>query len=277
MGGVSSLFFLRQLAEAVEHAWPAVLAKLEDIRRILINRNAMLCNVTLDQENWAQFQPKLTGLIEAFPSALEPIRSWSPQPLPACEGLTIPARVNYVSKGANLYKLGYRFHGSISVILNYLRTTWLWERVRVQGGAYGRILRFRPFFRRLQLSFLSRSEFVETLATYDQASQFLQQADLSDAELTKSIIGVIGQMDDYQLPDAKGYTSLIRYLSGVTEEERQQIRDEVLATRPEDFKAFADILRQVNTNGLVVVMGSQEAIDQANADRGGWLQTLKVL
>ena len=49
----------------------------------------------------------------------------------------IPAKVNYVAKGANLYDLGYVRHGSVDVILNYLRTTWLWEKIRVQGGAYG--------------------------------------------------------------------------------------------------------------------------------------------
>jgi Zn-dependent M16 (insulinase) family peptidase len=277
MGGVSYLFFLRQLAEDVERNWPSVLAKLEEVRHILVNRNALLCNVTLDQDNWTQVQPKLTDLINALPAVPVKIMPWSPQQLPAFEGLTIPARVNYVAKGANLYELGYQFHSSVAVILNYIRTTWLWKRVRVQGGAYGGFCAFDRFSG--VFSYLSYRDpnLLDTLENYDQTSQFLQDTDLSEDELTKSIIGVIGQMDAYQLPDAKGYTSMIRYLTGISEEERQRIRDEVLTTRPEDFKAFADTLRQVNDKGLVVVMGSQEAIGEANAARGGWLQTLKVL
>ena len=94
----------------------------------------------------------------------------------------------------------------------------------------------------------------------------------------KSIIGVIGRMDAYQLPDAKGYTSMARHLIGETDEIRQQIRDVVLATTAKEFKTFAEILKQVNEKGLVVVMGIQEAIKQANKERGGkWLETLKVL
>jgi Zn-dependent M16 (insulinase) family peptidase len=277
MGGVSSLFFIRHLAETVENDWPSVLAKLEEIRRILVNRNAMLCNVTLDQDNWTQFQPKLTGFLDAFPADPVNIVQWSPQQPPAFEGLTIPARVNYVAKGANLYELGYQYHGSVSVILNYLRTTWLWERVRIQGGAYGGFCTFDRFSG--VFSYLSYRDpnLLSTLDNYDQTSQFLQQSNLSDEELTKSIIGVIGQIDTYQLPDAKGYTSMIRYLLGVSEKERQQIRDEILATGPDTFKTFAEILRQINDKGLVVVMGSKEAIDQANTARGGWLETLKVL
>ena len=277
MSGVSSLLFLRQLAEDVERDWPAVLAKLEALRQICVNRHALIGNVTVDQAHWPELQPKLHELFQALPAAPVNRAAWSPVPLPAAEGLTIPARVNYVAKGTNLYGLGYRFHGSVSVILNYLRTTWLWERVRVQGGAYGGFCTFDRFSG--VFSYLSYRDpnLLGTLANYDQTSQFLRQADLSADELTKNIIGVIGQMDAYQLPDAKGYTALIRHLTGVSDAERQEIREAVLATRPEDFEAFADILSQVNAKGLVVVLGSKEAIDEANSARGGWLQTLKVL
>ena len=63
--------------------------------------------------------------------------TWSPSYAAGSEGLTIPAQVNYVAKGANLYDVGYELDGSYAVITQYLSTTWLWERIRVQGGAYG--------------------------------------------------------------------------------------------------------------------------------------------
>lgn len=277
MGGVNSLLFIRQLAEDVERDWPAVLAKLEAIRRILINRNAMLCNVTVDPESWMTFRPQLAALLDALPA--DPVEdvAWNVSSRPAHEGLIIPARVNYVAKGANLYELGYRFHGSVLVILNYLRTTWLWERIRVQGGAYGGFCAFDRFSG--VFSYLSYRDpnLARTIANYDGTSQFLREVELHEDELTKSSIGVIGQLDAYQLPDAKGYTSMIRYLLGVTEAERQQIRDEVLSTRPEDFWTFADYLAHIPDQGLVVAMGSQDAIEQANAERPEWLKTLKVL
>ena len=60
--------------------------------------------------------------------------------------------------------------------------------------------------------------------------------------MTKSIIGAIGDMDAYQLPDAKGYTSMVRYLLGKSDESRQQTRDEMLATSVDDLRTFADVL-----------------------------------
>jgi Zn-dependent M16 (insulinase) family peptidase len=276
MGGISSLFFLRRLVEEVEKDWPAVLAKLEEIRRILVNRNAMLCNITLDENNWTEFQPQLTGLLDALPAAPVAIMPWSLQQIPSFEGLIIPARVNYVAKGANLYELGYRLHGSVLVILNYVNTNWLADRLRIQGGAYGGFCGFNRFSGLFSYVSYYDPNLLHTLENYDQTSQFLQQTPLAEDELTKSISSVINQLDAYQLPDAKGYTSMIRYLLGINDEELQHIRDEIFATRPDDFKNFANILEYVRDKGLVVVMGSKEAIEQVNTAREGWLKTLKV-
>ena len=93
----------------------------------------------------------------------------------------------------------------------------------------------------------------------------------------RAIIGAIGELDAYQLPDAKGFTSLTRFLTGDTDEARQQYRDEVLSTTAQDFESFADVLAAVKEQGEVVVLGSQEAIQQANAARGDWLEVTKVL
>jgi Zn-dependent M16 (insulinase) family peptidase len=277
MGGVSNLFFLRQLAESVVQDWPAVQEKLEAIRQILINRPAMLCNVTLDAANWERFEPQLNDFLAAFPADPTDLSAWAPPLGPIDEGLTIPAQVNYVGKGADLYRLGYRLHGSSAVIAKYLRTTWLWEKVRVQGGAYSSACNFDR--RSGVLSFVSYRDpnLLATLDVYDQTGHFLRQRESSQAELNKSIIGAIGALDAYQLPDAKGYTSMIRYLLGESDEERQQFRDEVLSTSPADFLAFADVLDQVKEAGVVVVMGAPEAIKAADESRGGWLAIQKVM
>ena len=101
--------------------------------------------------------------------------------------------------------------------------------------------------------------------------------DLTQDELTKGIIGTIGDIDQYRLPDAKGYTSMLRYLSGETDEERQRMRDEVLGTTGADFKAFGRVLEAAREKGLVKVLGSEKAIQEALTKRPGWLDVLKVL
>lgn len=277
MNGVTYLFFLRKLAKAVDEGWPGVLADLEEMRRILLHRNAMLLNITLDERGWSDFQLQVDAFLEALPASAEIDEAWSSKKIPDIEGMSIPAQVNYVAKGTNIYQSGYRFHGSAHVICRYLRSAWLWERVRVQGGAYGAYC----LFDRLSgvLAFVSYRDpnLLRTLEAFDETSRFLRNIELHEDELKRSIIGTIGDMDKYRLPDAKGYTSMVRHLSGETDEERQQVREEVLSTRAADFRAFAQALEMVKEKGLVKVLGSESAIQQAQANRPRWMQILKVL
>jgi len=275
--GIEQLFFVRKLAEELVRDWPSVLAKLERVRETLISRDGLVANATLDGEDWTAFQPKLERMIASLPATTSEAASWTPQAPPSFEGLTIPARVNYVAKGSVLYDLGYDLSGSILAIVNYLRTTWLWERVRVQGGAYGG---FCTLDRHSGLfSYLSYRDpnLLSTIENYDRTAGFLRDLELSEDELVKSIIGAVGQLDSYQLPDAKGYTSLARHLIGESAAQRQQMRNELLASTAADFRAFAHVLQQVNAHGHVVVMGSPEAIEKANQERNGWLHVQRVL
>ena len=277
MGGVSYLFFLRSLADEIENNWPAVLQKMEKIRQELVARKAIMCNVTLDKANWLEFQPLFSRFLESLPVGDPKAAEWNPPAPGRFAGITIPAQVNYVGKGANLYSLGYTLSGSIAVITNYLASTWLWEHVRVQGGAYGGFGQFDH--RSGVFTFLSYRDpnLLKTLEIYDQTAQFLTRLELSQAELTKSIIGAIGEMDSYQLPDAKGFTSLVRYLVGDTDERRQLYRAQVLGATQSDFHTLGEVLEKAAQVGQVVVIGSQDAIHEANAGRPGWLEEIKAL
>jgi Zn-dependent M16 (insulinase) family peptidase len=232
--------------------------------------------VTLDAENWNTFRPQLESFLSALPSGEVKLFRYDIQPSPKKEGLTIPAQVNYVAKGANLYDFGYQYDGSAEVITKYLRMTYLWEKLRVQGGAYGAYALFDD--RSGVLSFLSYRDpnVAATIQNYDKAAEFLKGLDssrLTENELTKAIIAAIGEIDSYQLPDAKGYTSMMRYLTNRTEELRQKTRDEVLSTNGEDFIAFGEVLEKVAQSNAVAVLGSQNAIE--SADLG--LEVTKVL
>jgi len=277
MGGVSYLFFLRELVERIENDWPSVLAALEQIRSLLLNRSALICNVTTDAATWGVFEPQLKEFLDALPATAPALAAWTPDFGLGFEGMTIPATVNYVGKAANLYQLGYQEHGSAHVITNYVNTTWLWERVRMRGGAYGAFCGFDATSGIFSYGSYRDPNLLDTLNNYDGTAQFLRELDLGDLELTRSIIGVISGMDFYQLPDAKGWSSMVRYLTGQTDELRQRRREEVLSTTQRDFRDFAGVLDEVNEHGLVIVLGSPADIEAVNEARPDWLKVTKVL
>jgi Zn-dependent M16 (insulinase) family peptidase len=277
MKGISYLFFLRKLAAAVEEDWAAVLATLEQLRRTLVQRGAMLCNVTLDALHWARLQPELAAFLAGLPPSVVETAAWTPQAGPRAEGLVIPAQVNYVGQAADLYQLGYHPHGSVAVMTKFLGTTWLWDRVRVRGGAYGGFCNFDRMSG--VWSFLSYRDpnLLPTLAVYKDTSRFLRELALDQAGLNGAIIGAIGEMDAHQLPDAKGWTSLYRYLVGDTDADRQRRREEILATTAADFQAFGEVLARIDDNAPIAILGGEPALTEANAERPGWLTLVPVL
>ena len=277
IGGVSYLWFLRKLAAGFEASWPTLSAAMERIRSLLVTRAGMLCNVTIDAASWRRFKPELTSFLAALPSSPVAQSSWQIGEGPSSEALIIPASVNYVGKGANLYRLGLTPSGAAHVVVKYLRTTWLWDMVRVQGGAYGGFCALDH--RSGNFTYLSYRDpnLLETLDIYDQTPGFLKRAELDKTELTRSIIGTIGDVDAYQLPDAKGYTSMQRYLVGEADDIRQRRRDEILGASVADFRAFADALAELTAYGQVVVLGSEQAIQAANARRPGFLHVAQVV
>lgn len=90
-----------------------------------------------------------------------------------------------------------------------------------------RLLLYRPLYEH-HLSFLL---YVSTRATLQHGTvDYLKKLEIGGDELTKAIIGTMGDLDSYQLPDSKGYTSLMRHVLKVEDAERQQRREEVLST-----------------------------------------------
>ncbi|MFW5997237.1 MAG: insulinase family protein [Desulfovermiculus sp.] len=267
ISGLSYLLFLRFLADKVENNWEKVVQDLEHIRERLLNRTCMIYNVTCDQATWKESMPALDAFIGELPQASPRPAKWLVECQAGDEGVRIPAQVNYVGKAVDLFSLGYTFHPSSLVVARYLRMSWLWDKIRVQGGAYGAF----SLLDRVSgvMSFLSYRDpnIIKTLNVYDQTADFLTTSILSREEVEKAVIGTIGDMDAYRLPDAKGFTSMLWYLSGETDENRQKRREAILSTTAQDFQAFGQWLKELSAKGHVVVLGDGSALDQA-VDKG---------
>ena len=264
LGGVEQILFLRRLVEQIENDWSSILTILRTMREHLVNRSRMLCNITIDAEGWEEFAPLLNDWITSIPTNESQVHTWKASSLPKNEGLVASAQVNYVGKGFSLYPLGYKYHASIAVILKNLRTSWLWEKVRMQGGAYGAMCGFNRRSGTFTLLSYRDPNILPTLEAYDKTNGYLHDIELSQEDLERSIIGTIGDIDSYQLPDAKGYSSMVRHLLEESPEFRQKLRDQIFETQISHFQDFADIMEKFAKEAHIVVMGSEENLEEAN-------------
>ena len=273
MSGIESLFFHRDIQKKLDAEWPEIVARIETILQKLL-AGGLVVNITADGADRAPVFKTLNTFLENFPHlGKESSKNWTfPNELPTSEALLAPSRVNYVGRAINLFDNGYKLDGSSMVITKYLRTAWLWEQIRVQGGAYGAVCAFDIHCGTFALASYRDPNIVDTLNAYEKTGEFLKTITLDEDELTRALIGAIGGIDAYLLPDAKGFTDTLRWLTGLTDEKRQERRNEVLATTANDFRKFGEFLTM--DNAVTSVLGSAEAITESGIE---FQNTLRVL
>ncbi|MDR3358290.1 MAG: insulinase family protein [Desulfovibrio sp.] len=267
--GISYLDSVRDALRRLEREAEAVLADMENLRALLVARDGALFDCTAEAGGIALAERHAGELLDDLPprAHIAPDRP-VPMILPGAEAFIAPVMVNYVGKAADIYDLGYVWHGSASVILRYLRMGRLWETVRVRGGAYGVSCSLDRLSGVLVFSSYRDPNVRETLAAYDNLADFLRDFTPDADELSRAVVGAIGDMDAYMLPDARGARALARYLTGLTEEERQKTREEIFAVTPQHFREFAEVLAEVARRGAVCVLGGSDAEECAKVE--GW-------
>ncbi len=274
MNGVNALFYVRELIRRLESDWEGVRAELVRLHELIIRRNGLKLDMTADGALLSSARGSLEKLTEELPFREEAACRPELAPLPGAELLSIPAQVNYVGLGLSLNGTGYRYTGAQAVILRHLRMGYLWDQVRVQGGAYGCFARYGRATGAFTFASYRDPNVENTLRVYRNTPDYLGNLSLSEADVTRAIVGAIGDVDTYMLPGAKGAAAFSRWMAEESDEERQRIREEILATRLSDFHDFAPYLAEAMKKAVPCVLGGSDA--EAVAVAEGWTKT-KVL
>jgi Zn-dependent M16 (insulinase) family peptidase len=158
-----------------------------------------------------------------------------------------------------------------------LRTTYLWEKVRVQGGAYGALCGFDRLSGAFWLGSYRDPNLLDTLEVFDRTADWLAHINIDEQELERSIIGTIGEIDNYMLPDMLGYVSLQRHLIGITDDMRARARAEVFATGLENLRSAAQAFASLPASPLVKALAGSDAVTAARTGREDFLTPVPVL
>lgn len=177
------------------------------------------------------------------------------------EGLLTPANVQYVAKGFNFKHLGHKYTGSMAVFSGIARLDYMWNRIRVQGGAYGA---FSVFGRsgNVFMGTYRDPNLRESLDAFDQMADYYRQFDPEEKEMSKYIIGTISQLDSPLTPSMKGSISASRYISHISQKDIQKNRDEVLNTSSRQIREIAEILDAMMHKDRYCVLGNENRIKE---------------
>ncbi|MHC1712618.1 MAG: insulinase family protein [Solidesulfovibrio sp.] len=261
MRGLSQFYYLRELVARVASDYDGVRRDLETLRESALTRSGAVVGITASQQALAGLETAVAAFLARLPATVSPPNAWTRQTLPAAEGIAIPAQVHYVGLGLDLTKVGWRFDGADLVAARYLRMAYLWDRVRVRGGAYGAFCSLD----RLSgvATFLSYRDpnTTATLDVFREAGRYLMDADLAPEEMTRAVIGAMGDIDAHMLPDAKGHVALARRLVGDTAALRATLRAQVLGAGTKRFREFGEALDAAAKEASVVVLGPTPSLD----------------
>ena len=177
------------------------------------------------------------------------------------EGIATSGKVQYVAAGGSYRKFGYKYTGAMKVLETILRYDYLWNRVRVQGGAYGANARFE----RNGIAYFSSyrdPNLEKTLQVYRDLPAYLASFSVSERELKKYVIGTVSGMDTPLTNSMLLERACIMALKEISDDMRQKERLEVINVTNEDIKSLAPLVKDVLQENYYCAVGSKAILDK---------------
>lgn len=254
MHGFTNFKALHALARSFDEKSKALCDAVRKVYKTAIIRNGLTVSVTADEE------ADVRDLTDAFPEGEKlPESAEYKIALPEKMGIAIPSQISYAVKCYNLNRCGAENSGALSVSSNILSYGYLWNAVRVQGGAYGSGLRSRLNGNILCYSYRDPSP-ARSLTVYDEISKYIKEFCEGDESLEKFIISSIADTEPLRTPGEQGdYADSLLFM-GIGEEELIRRRKEMLHTTREQLLDLCGIFDKMAEEAAVCVSGGEEAL-----------------
>lgn len=272
MGGVD---FYRFLCDSIEHfdeRFDEMRARLEDVRDRIFTKDGALASFTGSVDDFERFWSiagdfGLPGdaAFDGDPRCRFVFGDRVPEPVAKREAFIVPGDVCYVAKGADVHK-AVDYDGAWAVLSSALSFDYLWNEVRVKGGAYGVGFRITPEGFGRFYSF--RDPGIDaTLARYDEAGSWLSAFDPAQDEMEGYIVSTVASHDAPAKPRQVARRQDVALFSGKPAGYREQLREEKLAATSEKLRAYAEVLDRIAAEGAVCAFGGEDVL---RASKGAW-------
>lgn len=259
--GIEYYETVSRITEHFEEEKERLMEMLQRISRKVFRKDRMIVSYTGE----AQSQEAVLQEIKKFSECLhtEEVEESSFQLtcVKKNEGFQTSSKVQYVAMAGNFIDAGAQYHGALQILKVIMGYEYLWQNIRVKGGAYGCMSSFNKLGEGYFVSYRD-PHLKNTLEIYKGVTEYLRNFDVSDRDMTKFIIGTISNMDQPMTPAIKGDRSMNLYMNHVTEEMIRKERLEVLHATQQDIRNLADIVEKVLQADQICVIGNEDKIEQ---------------
>lgn len=260
--GVAFYRSICRIEKELSESPKSVSDKLAAIAKKLFARNRMLISFTGNNEAYGNAKPSLEKVIAGFNKMSAVGNQAEVHFNTAKEAFIDASQIQYVAKTGDFICEGYEYTGALRLLRIILSYDYLWINVRVKGGAYGCM---NTFLRSGESYFVSYRDpnLSDTLDVYDRIPEYIKSFSPDERDMTKYIIGTFSALDTPMNPEAKGSRSLSAYLEGITYEQIQKERNEILNAQPEDIRRLADLVEAVLKKDSICVIGNENMIKES--------------
>jgi len=265
LSGIGQYRLIEDLTEHFEERKEALAENLSALTKILFRPENLMVDYTAQAEGYEKL-PELVAHLkenlytEKCGAAAE---KYHPVTEKKNEGFLTSSQVQYVCRAGNFVKRGLPYTGALRVLRVMMGYDYLWNNVRVKGGAYGCMCSFGRSGESYFVSYRDPN-LEKTVAVYEAAADYIRNWQGEEEELTQYIIGAVGVLDTPKTPQDKGTFSLGGYMTGLSEKELQRERDEVLSVTVQKIRSLADYISAFMSDDCLCVLGREEKIKETD-------------
>ncbi len=263
--GIDFYRFISDLLEHYDEKKEAMVGELKALSARLFTPEHLTISFTASKEGLSYVEGGIGKLKEnLYPGAGKKEAPLTIQCEKKNEGFKTASEVQYVARTGNFIDHGCEYTGALRILRTILNYDYLWQNIRVKGGAYGCMSNFNRIGQAYFVSYRD-PHLKETLQIYQDMPEYLKNFTVSDRDMTKYIIGTLSEMDTPMTPSAKGERSMNLYMNHVDEARIKKERDQVLDAEEEDIRALSAAAQAVLDADELCVIGGEKEI-QENAD-----------
>lgn len=261
INGIEFYKFIEKIEKNFDNEKQNLIYNIKRLLSFLLKSENLIVSVTCDDIGYEKLLNPLNHFIELLNN--EPIDKLEPtfNLSQLNEGFKTSAQIQYVARTGNFIDEGFAYTGALKILRVIMNYDYLWQNVRVKGGAYGCMSNYT---RSGDCYFVSYRDpnLSKTNEIYDGIAEYLRNFNSNERDMTKFIIGTISDLDVPLNPLGKGNRSLSAYFSNVTYEDLKEERTQIINANSQTIKELADIIDAVLKQKNICVIGNENKIEQ---------------
>lgn len=235
--------------------------KLEALVRCIFRPENLMLDYVGTEDHYEEFIALAGQVKEALYKEPVETKPFVIEPVKRNEGFLSASQVQYVCRAGNFINKGLAYTGALKVLKVMMSYEYLWQEIRVKGGAYGCMCAFGKSGDSYFVSYRDPN-LKSTVEAYEKAADFIEAFDGDERTMTQYIIGAVSELDTPLNPAAKGLRGMSSYLTNQTYEDYQRERDELLGADVNTIRSLAAVIRAFMEDDCLCVVGNDNRLKE---------------